>query len=259
MYNGDLEMPVTFSKRDSAFGGDAAVGRRSDDLLAELGGVAKAIRMPMPPKGPVKKAPTLARAGPQPPKGSLVPLAPGIESGAVTKRLSEVAGLFSKADPVHAWNGGTPPIGKCGAKIGAFSKTSGAVTCKRCAKLISHVAKADRSVDPEDRRQRRLGALSAAAGIGGGTQIRRGVKEIRADTKALGDMPHDMVMPRNASTRAKHKFEQQDTAVQRVRGALRGGHGVLVRRAPGLRTAGGSALVAGAAGLMADHHKRRWK
>lgn len=212
MYNGDLEMPVTFSKRDSAFGGDAAVGRRSDDLLAELGGVAKAIRMPMPPKGPVKKAPTLARVGPQPPKGSLVPLAPGIESGAVTKRLSDLA-----------------------------------------------VSKANRSVDPEDRRQRRLGALSAAAGIGGGTQIRRGVREIRADTKALGDMPHDMVMPRNASTRAKHKFEQQDTAVQRVRGALRGGHGVLVRRAPGLRTAGGSALVAGAAGLMADHHKRRWK
>jgi hypothetical protein len=87
MYLDTLSIPGSISKSMPSRGAGAVVGKRNAEI-------AKALGMP------VKKAPTIARKGAQPVKGSLVPKRP-IEPNddVVGKRLSEVSKAYRAFDP----------------------------------------------------------------------------------------------------------------------------------------------------------------
>lgn len=244
MQFGDMVIPETISKRAPMFGSGAELGRRSDDI-------SKAVLKPMS-TGPNKKAPVLARKGALPVKGALEPK-PVVGPDQVGKRLSTIA----KASPIHlAQLKGNIMHAACGAQKGKGSVSKSAVTCKDCmAKMSVGVGKAYRSYDPEDRRQRRLGAAAAGSGIGGGLLVHSGVKDVKADTKSLRT---GVLQARQMSMVESAAKSPYGRAVKKI-GAWPADSSVVLRKRPTGKVGLGVTLVAAAGGLMADHHKRRYQ
>ena len=102
--------------------------------------------------------------------------------------------------------------------------------------------------DPENRRQRRLGAAEAGLGLSGGYVGLKGAKGVRQTTRA----------GRKLTGVAGRTADKEATAT--ANSVIRGGKGILVRRKNVAQLAGGAALLGGA-GLVRQHaegkHGRR--
>lgn len=151
-----------------------------------------------------------------------------------------------KKSPVIARTGPKPPKG---------------VLTVGSSRLATQVSKSagPRTQTSEDARQRRLGALSGASAIGGGLQIGRARREIRGDTAARlkpKASPKRIVVPEGADigTRTRGKIAEAARVVN-ASNAKRAA--VVSPRAAG-RLGAGAALIGASAGLMREHHKRRW-
>lgn len=127
---------------------------------------------------------------------------------------------------------------------------------------LAMVSKA-RGYDPEDRRQRRLGAEASGAGISGGLLVRSGSKEIKTDTAKLRStgFKHPAMRGENAPKTPEGVAEagRVKMAIARVNNLKKPGKGALVSTRAAGKIGAGAGLLTGGAALMADHHKRRWQ
>lgn len=114
------------------------------------------------------------------------------------------------------------------------------------------VTKAHRSFDPEDARQRRLGAMASAAGLGGGALAYQGGRSVQRATRTL-----------TAATRNADKLDEGVASSKYGRSLIAvknaaEGSAVVPRKAAG-KIGGGALLLTGAARLMSDRHKKAWR
>lgn len=176
----------------------------------------------------------------------------------VSKATSGVVIHAVKA--VHGDEHGLTVCGKGGPNdLGSiFAKDVTCPTCKSHVKgKIAHIggrkfSKAARYYDPEDRRQRRLGAAASGAGITGGLLARSGVKQVQRETRALhGAQAHAIKVLAQPNHR-EHLALQKIADNAGERGSF------LIRPRAAGKIGLGATLVTGAGALMADHHKRRY-
>lgn len=249
--NGDLIIPTTISKRGDAWSGPVARGTRQ-------GVVAKAA--PVFPKGPAIKAPTLARTGPKVGKGILVPkpLSPLAALQPVGKGDIPVRARRRAAVKGDALPGGKFPIRNAKDLRDAkedlhfvHGKEHSAAE-RLIARRGSQLSKAARSYDPEERRQRRLGAAAAGSALGGGHLVRTGGRRIQKDTRSLRTVESHADKLDSGAGSSQYGRALLDTA-SRTRGSA------LVNRGAAGRVAAGAGLLGGAAALMSDRHKRKWR
>lgn len=116
--------------------------------------------------------------------------------------------------------------------------------------------KADRFYDPEDRRQRRLGAAAAGSALVGADQVRRGVRSVQQSTRTLGAAKK--VGEYLGAHDVKSKGDVK-VLVNLAHNAERGA--VLLNPRAAARIGGGAALVGGAGMLVRrgnDPRRRRW-
>lgn len=165
------------------------------------------------------------------------------------------------AMPLHP-PGIAQPVKKAPVLARTGPKPTKALTppTSRLAGLVSK-AQGPRYETPEDRRQRRLGAMSAGAAGGGALQVSRGVRQVRSDTASVKGskssiFPAKRVVPgREVSDETRGRMRK---LAERVAAADRRGAAVVRPQAAG-RLAGGAALIGAGAGLMRERHKRGWK
>lgn len=112
----------------------------------------------------------------------------------------------------------------------------------------------------EDRRQRRLGAMSAGAAGGGALQVSRGVSQIREDTASVKGSKSSIfpakrvVAGREVSDETRGRMRK---LAERIAASDKRGAAVVRPHAAG-RLAGGAVLIGAGAGLMRERHKRGW-
>lgn len=216
-------------------------------------------------KGPAMKAPTLARTGPsQPKKGKLVQVAQmaddpiRLAAQAVTKGDVSAKRRSKLAGEGKAFKNGSWPIGNAADARNAqwdLNRMKGRISSGKRATIESRihaVTKAYRSFDPEDSRQRRLGAAAAGGALGGGMLAYQGGRSIQRATRSANAVTRDAESIDEGV--ASSKYGRHLIA---VKNAVKGS-AVVPHKAAG-KVAGGAALIATSARLMSDRHKKSWR
>ena len=127
---------------------------------------------------------------------------------------------------------------------------------KRIENRQRAVAKAYRSYDPEERRQRRLGAAAAGSGLSGGALVVAGGRRIASDTERVGNWKMRALV-RHPLKDAKHGKERAKPFSELAFKDAK--HAVLVKPSRAAMVGTGAALLAGSGRLMSHRDQGRWQ